>query len=94
VDLLYICADHQEAQTQMGLFESAQASFPCCLCLCPQKEMGNKSLAFHRSFPARTTEDYLSTMGEMLGQMEDGRLQHNIVGEVGKGTLQRMICNA
>lgn len=91
VDLLFIAADHQEMQMHMGLSQSAKSSFPCCICLCPQTEMGACSLAAHRSHSSRTTLMYTDLLQEMITQVQNGRRHDLVQKAVGRAQASQLM---
>jgi hypothetical protein len=68
-DLLYITADHQEAQTHFGIKGSARCNFPCVLCEMPRNDMGNADLGTHRLARERRTSDHRELQGSMVIEM-------------------------
>jgi hypothetical protein len=70
-DLLFITADHQEAQTHMGVAGSAQAAFPCVTCECPLSVYGRlQDVGTHRSYPARGRDAHWELQREMTATLE------------------------
>jgi hypothetical protein len=70
-DLLFITADHQEAQTHMGVSPSARAAFPCVTCECPLNAYGElNNVETHRSFPARGRDAHWELQRQMTAALE------------------------
>jgi hypothetical protein len=70
-DMLFITADHQEAQTHMGVAGSARASFPCVTCECPLSAYGElDNVGIHRSFPTRGRDAHWELQREMTATLE------------------------
>jgi Plavaka transposase len=91
-DLLYISADHQEAQMHMGLKISASSKAPCCICLCPKAEMGDPTLDHHRLHEQRSRDAYLAMMEDMLVAMRTRQL-HLVQRDIGDATSMRLVVN-
>lgn len=70
-DLLFITADHQEAQTHMGVAPSAQAAFPCVTCECPLTAFGElDTVQAHRTYPTRGRDAHWELQREMTAALE------------------------
>lgn len=70
-DLLFITADHQEAQTHMGVSPSALAAFPCVTCECPKTAFGVlDNVQAHRSYPVRGRDAHWELQNEMTATLE------------------------
>jgi hypothetical protein len=94
VDLLYMCADHQEAQLHMGLFHSARSNRPCCICMCPKEQLGDVSLDSHRSHEGRSLAEYKAVMEDMASQMLEGRRPDLVQQDVGRDLSLRSVFSA
>lgn len=70
-DLLYVTADHQEAQTHFGVKGSAGCAFPCVMCEMPRKEMGAADLDVHRASTQRSTLAHRDLQHAMTVEMKE-----------------------
>jgi hypothetical protein len=73
-DLLYLTADHQEAQTHFGIKGSAGCNFPCVLCEMPRIQMGSGDLTQHREAKQRSTSEHRELQLEMTDEIQ-GRVR-------------------
>lgn len=74
-DLLYISADHQEAQVHFGIKASARCNYPCILCELPRANMGDANLENHRMALPRSTSDHRQLQQEMIADIARQRLR-------------------